>query len=175
MEDDTDRWIKYHMMTRFRRLGSDSTKSFKYILPFEVYNLINYTVLRERDFLTEFYTDKTEYNIILDYLHQAHFRNITCEYEQPYECYCIEVVDPEIFITLRDYYDPYNFVGEDIYIQRAITKGYNNIEEIKKDYKKYLEYIGRKFEDVGLLNKNIKNRRNDKLKNRRNDKSFIIK
>lgn len=141
-------------MKKLERIGPDNTGSFKYIFPCEVYELIDYTILRHRDFLTEFFTDSPQRSKILHYLEDKGYHNVNMEYEPHYNCYCIEVVDPAIRHTLEVFYDPYKYMGEEHYTRNALKLGYTNMDEIKKDFLKYHNRVGRHFQNDGLLPKN---------------------
>lgn len=141
-------------MKKLERIGPNNTGSFKYIFPCEVYELIDYTILRHRDFLTEFFTDSPQRSKILHYLEDKGYYNVNMEYEPHYNCYCIEVVDPAIRHTLEVFYDPFHYMGQDVYFVNALKLGYTNRDEIERDYCEYHDRIGRQFQDIGLLPKN---------------------
>lgn len=144
-------------MKRLKRIGPDSTRTFKYIIPFEIYDLIDYTVIRKNQFMTEFFSDNTrQYKNISRYFKEQDYHNIKVEYEPQYNCYCTEIIDPQIMIILDQFYDPYHYMGEEAYISNALNKGYTNMEEIKADYMKYHASIGRQFHDMGLLPSNTR-------------------
>lgn len=143
-------------MKKLRRIGPDSTSKFKYILPYEIYELIDYTILRKKDFLTEFFTDNPQRSKILHYLEDKGYHNINMEYEPHYNCYCIEVIDPAIRHTLEVFYDPYRYMGEEHYTRNALKLGYTNLDEIKKDFQEYHNRVGSQFQTDGLLPKEMR-------------------
>lgn len=138
-------------MKKLNRIGPDSTKAFKYIMPHEIYKIIDYTITREKDFLTEFFTDNPERSKIPHYLKDRGYTNVQMEYEPTYNCYSIEVIDPQIYKTLELFYDPYRYLGEEAYIQNALKLGYTNLDEIKKDFLEYHNRVGKQFQKDGLL------------------------
>ena len=142
-------------MKRLNRIGPDSTRVFKYILPSEIYYLIDYTVIRKNQFMTEFFSDNTrQYKNISRYFKEQDYPNIKVEYEPKYNCWCTEIIDPRIQVLLDEFYDPYHYMGEETYINNALDKGYDDLEMIKKDFLVYHNRIGRQFQDMGLLPKN---------------------
>ena len=46
-------------------------------------------------------------------------------------------------------------MGEDTFINNALDKGYKDLEMIKKDYMTYHKRMGRKFQNLGLLPKEM--------------------
>ena len=141
-------------MKNLNRIGPNNTGSFKYIFPCEVYELIDYTVLRHKDFLTEFFTDSPQRSKISNYLKDEGYHNVQTEYEPKYNCYCIEVIDPKIKVLLDNFYDPFHYMGKDVYFVNALKLGYTDMDEIGRDYCEYHDRIGRQFQDLGLLPKN---------------------
>ena len=55
-------------MKKLKEIGPDCTGDFKYILPVEVYGLIDYTFVSRDYFRVEFYTDNPRHNRIMNYL-----------------------------------------------------------------------------------------------------------
>ena len=146
-------------MKRLNRIGPDSTRVFKYILPSEIYYLIDYTVIRKNQFMTEFFSDNTrQYKNISRYFKEQDYPNIKVEYEPKYNCWCTEIIDPRIQVLLDEFYDPYHYMGEETYINNALDKGYDDLEMIKKTPNAYLVDADKHISDIQvevrqLLNK----------------------
>ena len=156
-------YISYYKLDRYsleRRLQEKYHRfnckgMFKYYIPKKVYDLIEYSRVHNH-FYVDFFTLDEDYKSIwneFQFNKSRYGRCVLgeCGWDDLNDCYCIEIFLPFVLEGIREMNSPYRYRGLEVYIRDAEKLGYDDVDEITKDWQDYHNRVGRQFEERGLL------------------------
>ena len=139
----------------------NSKTYFKYWIPQKTYDLFEVAWIHNHIYDIEFYTFNENYMSIWDEFNEHQGKYGRCilnnaGYDKNYHCYVVDIKSPELLEHyLKSCYDPFHYMGDTAYLNHAHSMGYNDDEEIHKDWINYHNCVGKQFASLGLLPKDM--------------------